>query len=109
MQYSVVDRILGQNFQENCTIDSLETSFDDIFYVHSITNYQSKTIEISPEKYLNIGERLTLSQEEQFIALLNKYHKSFAWEYTEMPGIHQETCTHHIYIDDNIIPLRQPQ
>ena len=26
-----------------------------------------------------------------------------------MPGIHQETCTHHIYTDDNIRPLRQPQ
>ena len=65
-------------FQENCTIDSLETSFDDIFSVRSITNTQSKTIEISPGKYLNIGAHLTLSQEEPLIALLNKYHKAFA-------------------------------
>jgi hypothetical protein len=26
-----------------------------------------------------------------------------------MQGIHPETCTHHIYTDDNIRPLRQPQ
>ena len=58
---------------------------------------------------MNIGAHLTLSQEEQLIALLNKYHKAFAWEYTDMPKIHQETCTHHIYTDDNIRPLRQPQ
>ena len=58
---------------------------------------------------MNIGAHITLSQEEQLIALLNKYHKSFAWVYTEMPGIHRETCTHHIYIDDNIRPLRKPQ
>ena len=26
-----------------------------------------------------------------------------------MQGIHPETCTHHIYSDDNMRPLRQPQ
>ena len=26
-----------------------------------------------------------------------------------MPRIHHATCTHHIYIDDKIRPLRQPQ
>ena len=80
MQYIVADHVLGQNFQENCTVDSLESSFDDIFFVHLITNTQSKIIEIGPRKYLNIGAHLTLSQEEQLIALLNKYHKAFAWE-----------------------------
>jgi hypothetical protein len=72
-------------------------------------NTQSKIIEISPGKYLNIGTNFEPSQEEQLIALLKKYHKAFAWEYTDMQGIHHETCTHHIYTDDNIRPLRQPQ
>ena len=58
---------------------------------------------------MNIGAHLTLSQEEQLIALLNKYHKAFAWEYNDMLGIHQEACTHHIYTDDNIRPLRKTQ
>ena len=26
-----------------------------------------------------------------------------------MLGIHPKTCTHHIYTDDDIIPIRQPQ
>jgi hypothetical protein len=72
-------------------------------------NTQSKIIEISPGKYLNMGTKFEPSQEEQLIALLKKYHKSFAWEYTDMQGIHPETCTHHIYTDDNMRPLRQPQ
>ena len=58
---------------------------------------------------MNIGAHITLSQEEQLIALLNKYHKAFAWEYIDMPGIHHEKCTHHIYTDDNLRPLRKPQ
>jgi hypothetical protein len=108
-KYIVADEILGQTFQENCTIHSLESAFNDIFPVISMENTQSKIIEISPGKYLNIGTNFEPSQEEQLIALLKKYHKAFAWEYTDMQGIHPETCTHHIYTDDNIRPLRQPQ
>jgi hypothetical protein len=108
-KYIVANEILGQTFQENCTIHSLESTFNEIFPVISMENTQSKIIEISPGKYLNIGTNFEPSQEEQSIALLKKYHKSFAWEYTNMQGIHPETCTHHIYTDDNIRPLRQPQ
>jgi hypothetical protein len=108
-KYIAADEILGQTFQENCTIHSLESTFNDIFPVISMENTQSKIIEISPGKYLNIGTNFEPSQEEQLIALLKKYHKAFAWEYTDMQGIHPETCTHHIYTDDNIRPLRQPQ
>jgi hypothetical protein len=72
-------------------------------------NTQSKIIEIIPGKYLNIGTNFEPSQEEQLIALLKIYHKAFSWEYTDMQGIHPETCTHHIYTYDNIRPLRQPQ
>jgi hypothetical protein len=65
--------------------------------------------EISPGKHLNIGTNFEPPQEEQLIALLKIYHKAFAWEYTDMQGIHPDTCTHHIYTDETIRPLRQPQ
>ena len=109
MQYAIVDQVLGYNFQENCTVHSLALALHDIFNVHSITDIQSKTVEISPGKHLNISAHLTTSQEEQMITLLNKHSHAFAWEYTDMLGIHHETCTHHIYTDDKIRPLRQPQ
>ena len=64
---------------------------------------------MSPRKYLNIGANIELFQEEQLITLLNKYHKSFAWECNDMPRIHPKTWTRHIYTDDDIRPLRQPQ
>ena len=50
MQYVVANKVLGYNFQENCTVHSLALSFHDIFNVHSITDMHSKTIEISPGK-----------------------------------------------------------
>ena len=54
-QYLAADEVLGQRFQENCTIHSLGAAFNDIFPVISMTNTQIKIIEISPEKHLNIG------------------------------------------------------
>lgn len=41
--------------------------------------------------------------------LLTKYQRTFAWDYTHMQGIHLETCTHHIYTDTSIQPVRQPE
>ena len=108
-QYHAADVLLTQNFQETCTIQSLQTTFHDIFPVQSITNTQSQIIEISPGKTLNIGNHLDSSQQEKLIRLLRKYQKAFAWDYTDMHGIHPDTCTHHIYIDSTIKPVRQPQ
>lgn len=108
-QYHAADELLAQNFQETCNLHSFQTTFQNIFPIHSITNTQSKTLEISPGKTLNIGTHLDSSQEEKMIQLLRKYQKAFAWDYTNMHGIHPETCTHHIYTDSNIKPVRQPQ
>jgi hypothetical protein len=33
----------------------------------------------------------------------------FAWDYSDMKGIHPDTCMHHIYTDDQIRPIQQPQ
>lgn len=72
-QYHTADVLLAQNFQETCTIQSLQTTFHDIFPVQSITNTQSHVIEISPGKTLNIGNHLDSSQQEKLIRLLRKY------------------------------------
>jgi len=108
-QYTALDHILAESFQETCTMYSLRTLFEDIFPINSITNTQRKTIEISPGKTLNIGAFLETSQERILLDLLIKYQKAFAWDYTDMQGIHLETCTHHIYTDTSIQPVRQPQ
>jgi hypothetical protein len=101
-KYHDADQLLAQCFQETCGIHYLQTLFEDIFPIHSITNTQIKTIEISPGKTLNIRTLLDLSQEAKLIALLTKYQKAFAWDYTDMKGIHPETCTHHIYTDSRL-------
>jgi hypothetical protein len=40
--------------------------------------------------------------------LTNKFD-AFAWDYADLKGIQPDTCTHHIYTNDQIRPIRQPQ
>lgn len=109
VQYEAASNLLNQCFQETCTVQTLRNSFIDIFPVNTISNPTTKTIEVYPGKHLNIGNQLQSAQEQEVIALLQKYSKAFAWDYTDMQGIHPNTCIHHIYIDDQLKPVRQPQ
>ena len=43
------------------------------------------------------------------IPLLQKYKKAFAWDYTDMKGIHHGLCAHRIYLKEDSKPVRQPQ
>ena len=44
VQYIIANQVLGQYFQENCTIDSLETTFDDIFRFIPLQMLKSKPL-----------------------------------------------------------------
>ena len=87
----------------------MQSLFQTTFLVDSISNSHIKTVEIFLGKSLNINSDLAVSQEQKLVELLQKYSKAFAWDYTNMPGIHPDTCIHHIYMEDNVRPIRQPQ
>jgi len=52
---------------------------------------------------------LTPEQEEKLIQLVRKYKEVFAWDYPDMKGIHPQLCTHNIYTEKYVRPVRQPQ
>ena len=58
---------------------------------------------------MHINTRLSENQQAQLLQVLKKQARAFAWEYNDMKGIHPDTCIHHIYMDPNISPIRQPQ
>ena len=103
-QYNAANVLLAQNFQETCTIPSLQSTFHDIFPLQSITNTQSQIIEISPGKTLNIGNHLDSSQQEKLIRLLKKYQKAFAWITLTCMGF---TPTHALTTFTLIAPLNR--
>jgi hypothetical protein len=69
----------------------------------------TELIEINPGKPLYINSSLELEQKTQVIETLQRQFDAFAWDYADMKGIHPNTCTHHIYTNDQIRPVRQPQ
>lgn len=58
---------------------------------------------------MDINPRLDSDQQTQVIQKLQKQSGEFSWEYKDMCGIHPDMCIHHIYIQENVRPIRQPQ
>ena len=48
-------------------------------------------------------------QQEKIIKTLQQHFATYACEYNDMKGINPKTCIHHIYIEENYKPIRQPQ
>jgi hypothetical protein len=70
--------------------------------------HKSKPIEIAPGRPLNINANLDEQQQKNPIQALSKYQQYFAWEYYDMKGIDLQLCTHHIYVEKDVRPIRQP-
>ena len=106
-----------ENFETSSEYDHTQFQLDsDIEYLSSrqmslfsMEKFGSSTIEIFPVKTLNINKNLETSQQGELTKILQKHSTAFAWEYTNMKGIDPKTCIHHIYIEENNRPIRQPQ
>ena len=77
--------------------------------LYSMDKFGSSKIKIFPGKTLNINKNPEKSQQEKLVKILQRHSSTYAWEYTDMKGISPMTCTHHIYIEENCKPIRQPQ
>jgi Rps23 Pro-64 3,4-dihydroxylase Tpa1-like proline 4-hydroxylase len=76
--------------------------------IPTTTIHKKKSIDIAPGRSLNINANLDEQQQQNVIQVLSKYQQAFAWEYSDMKGIDPQLCTHHIYIEKDARPIRQP-
>ncbi|XP_051125145.1 uncharacterized protein LOC127247355 [Andrographis paniculata] len=58
---------------------------------------------------LIISTSLVLDQEAQLISILKRRKTKFAWKILDIKGINQEVCMHHIRLEAEAKPCRQPQ
>ena len=42
-------------------------------------------------------------------SVLKKHKNAFAWDYSDMKGLHLELCTHNIYKKDDCRPIKKHQ
>jgi len=66
-------------------------------------------VEINPGKCLYVNSGLEVEQLEQMMQMIKRQCGAFAWDYSYMEGICSNTCMHHIYTNEEIRLVRQPQ
>ena len=52
---------------------------------------------------------LTSDQEDSLLGVLRKSKKAIGWQISDLKGINPLVCTHHIYLEEDAKPVRQPQ
>ena len=55
-----------------------------------------------------ISSTLTIHQEDCLLEVLRRCKKTIRWQISDLKGISPLVCTHHIYMEDEAKPIRQP-
>ncbi|WJZ91316.1 hypothetical protein VitviT2T_010400 [Vitis vinifera] len=56
-----------------------------------------------------VSSTLTSDQEDSLLGVLRKCKKTIGWQISDLKGISPLVCTHHIYMEEDAKPVRQPQ
>ncbi|WKA06680.1 hypothetical protein VitviT2T_024570 [Vitis vinifera] len=56
-----------------------------------------------------ISSSLTSHQEKFLLEVLKRCKKAIGWQISYLKGISRLVCTHHIYMEEKVKPIRQPQ
>ena len=101
-------KMVLENEDQEDPVTNLEDQHTPLQHITTIIVRNSIPIEIEPGKVLNINGNLDDDQQQKLKKFLWKYQGAFAWDYTNMKGLYPQLCTHHIYTDKEIHPIRQP-
>ena len=102
--FSDLDHVFTEDFQEQYYPSTISSSV--VLFIDEKVGASTIPMEISPGRSLFINANLSQDQQNQLVKLLKAQPVAFAWIYTNMKGIHPDTCIHHIYMQENI--RRQP-
>ena len=56
-----------------------------------------------------ISSSLSTHQEVCLLEVLKRYKKAIGWQISDLKGVSPLVCTHHIYMEEEAKPIRQPQ
>jgi hypothetical protein len=87
--------MFGEEFQEQFDPSILYSTYFIFEIDESATSY-TIPYEISSWKCLHINSGLDEDQQKKLVNVLKQKSGAFAWEYTDMKGIHPDTCIYHI-------------
>ena len=100
--------MFGEEFQEQLDPSILSSTYF-IYEIDDSSMSYTIPYEISLGNFLYINSGLDADQQKELVDILKEQSIVFAWEYTDMKGIHPDTCIHHIYTQGEVTLIRQPQ
>ena len=56
-----------------------------------------------------ISSSLTIAQEDCLLEILRRCKKAIGWKISDLKGVSPLVYTHHIYMEEEAKPVRQPQ
>ncbi|RVW46875.1 Retrovirus-related Pol polyprotein from transposon 17.6 [Vitis vinifera] len=56
-----------------------------------------------------VSSTLTSDQDDSLLGVLRKCKKAIGWQISDLKAISPLVCTHHIYMEEDAKPMRQPQ
>ena len=65
-------------------------------------------LEENKQSHVVISSSLTITQEECLLEILRRYKKAIGWKISDLKGISLLVYTHHIYMEEEAKPVRQP-
>ncbi|RVW63243.1 hypothetical protein CK203_058644 [Vitis vinifera] len=122
-----------EGFEEVCLINTLvEEHYDknlEESFNESLEDSQGAVVEDPPKLVLKplpvnlkyayleedekcpvvVSSTLTSDQEDSLLGVLRKCKKAIGWKISDLKGISPLVCTHHIYMEEDAKPVRQPQ
>ena len=100
-------QIFETNIQENSDLSTLH-SLSFLAY-NVVVHLETTSAEISPGKFLHLNLKLEKQQTKKLLELLKEQSGAFAWDYSDMKGIDPNTCSHHIYTQEELRLVRHHQ
>ncbi|RVW78316.1 Retrovirus-related Pol polyprotein from transposon 17.6 [Vitis vinifera] len=104
-----------EGLEEVCLINTLVEEHCDKNLEESL----NESLECLKKGYLNplmyekcpvvVSSTLTSDQEDSLLGVLRKCKKAIGWQISDLKGISPLVCTHHIYMEEDAKPVRQPQ
>ena len=61
------------------------------------------------EKQVIISSKLDIKQEEQLLEVLRRNENAISWTLTDLNRLDSSLCTHHIFLEDELRPIREAQ
>ena len=70
--------------------------------------WRGVTIADDPEKFFQVGAKLSLQEKERLLEFLRVNVDVFAWNPYEAPGVNPNFICHRLNVNPSVIPKRQP-